>query len=147
MRYGMITNLLWSWVFVMDGCNNMKVSAAYRYDAIQPTILQVSARVLHCMYIHSAAAHMHIVCTSTVLQHTCPLYVHPQCCSNTCTLYVHPQCCSTHAHWLLSENALHESILRYFSNHSVLLHLYLNHKLDISLCADPCMGHCHVFEK
>jgi len=34
--------------------------AAYRYDAIQPTVLQVSARALRCMYIYSAAANMHI---------------------------------------------------------------------------------------
>lgn len=44
----------------MGGGNNMKASAAYRYDAIQPTILQVSAHALHRMYIHSAAANMHI---------------------------------------------------------------------------------------
>ena len=44
----------------MDGCNNMKVSAAYRFDAIQPTVLQVGARALRCMYIHFAAANMHI---------------------------------------------------------------------------------------
>ena len=60
MEYGMITNLLWSWVFVRDGCNNMKVSAAFRYDAKRPTILQVCSHALHCMYIHSAAAHMRI---------------------------------------------------------------------------------------
>ena len=80
MRYGMITNLLWSWVFVMDGCNNMKVSAAYRYDAIQPTILQVSARALRCMYIHSAAAHMPIGYRQRML------FMHKTCITSASTL-------------------------------------------------------------
>ena len=43
MQYGMITNLLWSWVVVMDGHNNMRVSKAFRYDASKPTVLQVCA--------------------------------------------------------------------------------------------------------
>lgn len=41
IRYGMISNGLWSWVFSNDGCNNMSLSQAFRYDATTPTVLEV----------------------------------------------------------------------------------------------------------
>ncbi len=41
IQYGMISNILWSWAFVMDGRNNMQISQALRYDAAYPTVLQV----------------------------------------------------------------------------------------------------------
>ncbi len=41
--------------------------------------------------------------------------------------------CNTHAHWLLSENALHASNLHLFCKHCVLPHSYLNHELETSL--------------
>ena len=40
-QYGMISNILWSWAFVMDGRNNMQISQPLRYDAAHPTVLQV----------------------------------------------------------------------------------------------------------
>ncbi len=46
IRCGMISNTLWSWVFWMDGCNNMSMSKAFRYDATNPTVLQVFSCVL-----------------------------------------------------------------------------------------------------
>lgn len=42
IRYGMISNGLWSWVFRNDGCNNMSLSQAFRYDATTPTVLEVN---------------------------------------------------------------------------------------------------------
>ncbi len=44
IQYGMISNILWSWAFVMDGNNNMQISQPLRYDATHPTVLQV------CLY-------------------------------------------------------------------------------------------------
>ncbi len=41
IQYGMISNILWSWAFVMDGRNNMQISQPLRYDAAYPTVLQV----------------------------------------------------------------------------------------------------------
>ena len=41
--YGMITNVLWSWAFVMDGKNGMQISQPLRYDAEHPTVLQVGS--------------------------------------------------------------------------------------------------------
>ncbi|DBB06984.1 TPA: hypothetical protein ACH3X1_011576 [Trebouxia sp. C0004] len=41
----MISNILWSWAFVMDGRNNMQMSQPLRYDAAHPTVLQVHAWV------------------------------------------------------------------------------------------------------
>ena len=40
-QYGMISNILWSWAFVMDGRNNMQISQPLQYDAAHPTVLQV----------------------------------------------------------------------------------------------------------
>ncbi|KAL3141581.1 hypothetical protein ABBQ32_004824 [Trebouxia sp. C0010 RCD-2024] len=45
IQYGMISNILWSWAFVMDGRNNMQISQPLRYDATHPTVLQVHAWV------------------------------------------------------------------------------------------------------
>ena len=59
IQYGMITNVLWNWVFVMDGCNNMKVSGAFRYDARQPTVLQVCAHAMHSLSTSGAATCVH----------------------------------------------------------------------------------------
>lgn len=56
IQYGMISNLLWSWVLIMDGCNNMKVSAAFRYDAMQPTILQIHTWVTAMSLRHKPLA-------------------------------------------------------------------------------------------
>ena len=42
IKYGMISNLLWSWALVMDGRNHMQISQPLRYDASNPTVLQVS---------------------------------------------------------------------------------------------------------
>ena len=83
----------------------MKVSAAYRYDAIQPQLFCRSVLVLY---------------THTVLQQTCTLARIKDCSS-----------CKK---------------LALLLKHSVLVHLYLNNRLEFSLCADPCMGHCHVFK-
>ena len=41
IKYGMISNILWSWAFVMDGKNHMQISQPFRYDATSPTVLQV----------------------------------------------------------------------------------------------------------
>ena len=48
-RYGMISNGLWSWVFLNDGCNNMSLSQAFRYDATNPTVLEVCC--CQCPYV------------------------------------------------------------------------------------------------
>ena len=85
MRYGMISNLLWSWVFVMDGCNNMRVSKAFRYDASAPTVLQVCA-LAFVAFVWTVLCHMCPLTTAgshcpfafvafvwTVLCHMCPL--------------------------------------------------------------------------
>lgn len=56
IQYGMISNLLWSWVFVMDGCNNMKVSAAFQYNAMHPTILQIHTWVTAMSLRHKPLA-------------------------------------------------------------------------------------------
>ncbi|KAL3141622.1 hypothetical protein ABBQ32_004859 [Trebouxia sp. C0010 RCD-2024] len=45
IQYGMISNILWSWAFVMDGRNSMQISQPLRYDATHPTVLQVHAWV------------------------------------------------------------------------------------------------------
>lgn len=37
----MISNLLWSWAFVMDGHNSMKLSQPLRYDQTLLSVLQV----------------------------------------------------------------------------------------------------------
>ena len=44
IQYGMISNILWSWAFVMDGTNSMQISQPLRYDATHPTVLRV------CLY-------------------------------------------------------------------------------------------------
>ena len=49
IRYGMISNILWSRVIWMDGCNNMSISKAFHYDATNPTVLQVCCCVLVCV--------------------------------------------------------------------------------------------------
>ncbi|KAL3138695.1 hypothetical protein ABBQ32_006449 [Trebouxia sp. C0010 RCD-2024] len=41
IQYGMISNILWSWAFIMDGRNSMQISQPFRYDATHPTVLQV----------------------------------------------------------------------------------------------------------
>jgi len=53
IRYGMISSGLWSWVFCNDGCNNMTLSQAFRYDATNPTVLEVCCCQCPCTDIRS----------------------------------------------------------------------------------------------
>ncbi len=68
IRYGMISNGVWSWVFRNDGCNNMSLSQAFRYDATTPTVLEV--RCCHCPCI-GLRSRMFSACCYTMWCATC----------------------------------------------------------------------------
>ncbi len=72
IRYGMISNTLWSWVFWMDGRNNMSISKAFRYDATDPTVLQVSC----CVLVLSLSSLCKAQYLNPMLQTLCP-NIHP----------------------------------------------------------------------
>ncbi len=49
IRYGLIFTHMWTWALRADGCNNLKVSRAYRYDAKEPTVLE--ARLTSSLHV------------------------------------------------------------------------------------------------
>ena len=51
IRFGLISNHMWTWALCADSGNNILVSPAYRYNAMNPTVLEASPELFLAYYM------------------------------------------------------------------------------------------------